>query len=123
MRLSTVAASETSRALVGSSQSSTSGGTTVARASAARWRCPPESCAGLDSATSGGQPDPLQRGLDTAYPVRLVSTVLGAQALTDEFTDREPWRQRRAGVLEDHLGSGAAAELDRARIDGSAGRQ
>ena len=38
MRLSTEAASETSSALVGSSHSSTEGGTTVARASETRWR-------------------------------------------------------------------------------------
>ena len=38
MRFSTVAASETSSALVGSSHKSNSGGTTVARASATRWR-------------------------------------------------------------------------------------
>ena len=38
IRLRTVAASETSSALVGSSHRRTSGGTTVARASAARWR-------------------------------------------------------------------------------------
>ncbi len=51
-----LAASEASRALVGSSQSSTAGGTMVARARATRCRWPPDRSAGRRRATVAGRP-------------------------------------------------------------------
>ena len=123
-RLSTVAASDTSSALVGSSHSSTSGGTTVARASATRWRWPPDSWPALASRHLGGQTDagagpPATRsGARRLGPCRSV-----AQPLADQLADGHPRRQRRAGVLEHHLGPAAVAELDRRRRRWGAGRR
>ena len=97
IRLSTVAASETSSALVGSSQSRTSGGTTVARARAARWRWPPESCAGLAVGHLGGQAD-RGSGASRTRCVRSGPCVMGlrTQPFADQLADGQPRGERGA---------------------------
>ena len=89
MRLSAVAASDTSSALVGSSQSRSAGGTMIARASAARWRCPPDSWAGFARATSAGQADERERFRDP-FAARDPAEILVVQPLADELADRHP---------------------------------
>ena len=105
-RLSTVAASDTSSALVGSSHSSTSGGTTVARASATRWRCPPESCIGFAPATCGGKPDQAERVRD---PLRARSPGRAPSCRSRSPTSSPTvihGVSEAPGVLEHHLRAG-----------------
>ena len=103
IRLSTVAASETSSELVGSSQRSTGGGTTIARAIATRCCWPPDSWCGRCSATSGGEPDALE-GLAQASAglAARARPALRSRSVICSPTV-QPRGQRRAGVLEDHL--------------------
>ena len=89
----------------------------MARASATRWRWPPESCAGFALATSSGRPT----SASASCMRRLRSAPLmplGAQPLLEELADRHPRRERRARVLEHHLrAAAAAAELDRSAVE------
>ena len=111
-RLSTVAASDTSSALVGSSHSSTSGGTTIAAgerdalALAARELRRASRCA-----TSAGSPTSVSASA-TRSLARCAPRPSLAQPLADQLADRHPRRERRAGVLEHHL---RAARPRRAR--------
>ena len=101
-----MAASDTSRALVGSSHSSSFGGTIVARARATRWRCPPESWPAWPSRPRRGRPT---RASASATFRRPLPARPGCAAARRRAADGQPRGQRRAGVLEDHLRAVAVA--------------
>ena len=83
----------------GSSSSSTRGPLTIARASATRWRWPPESCAGL-RAPSAREADQLERLLGAPAPLRL-GDLAHAQPVGDVLRDGHVREQRV--VLEDRV--------------------
>ena len=97
-------ASDTSRALVGSSHSSTAGGTTVARANATRWRCPPDSWPARDLAISGGRP--TRRSPRRRPPLRLARDVV---ALRQPLGDRAPRPTARGSARRPRPGTPSAA--------------
>ena len=107
-----------SRAPSGSSSSSTLGRLTSARASATRWRWPPESCVGLPVAEAG-EADLLERLLRALASLGLAD-LLDEQAVLDVLLDAHV-REDRV-VLEDRVhvavvrrpaGHVLAGELDR----------
>ncbi len=123
MRLRTVAARDTSRALVGSSHSSTSGGTTVARARATRWRWPPESWAGLGLGHLLGQ---ARRGRGPRSPVEPAgagSPPFATQPLADQLADGHPRGEGRPGVLKHHLRAGPLARIRCSLVEPVAARR
>ena len=82
----------------GSSIRKTRGSRTMARASATRWRWPPESCPGLRS-SSVAQPERLGRPLHLGRPLLLVDAALAEREL-DVLGHRQVRVERVA--LEDH---------------------
>ena len=115
-RLSTVAASETSSAEVGSSHSRTSGGTTVDAGERDALALPAGELTHLRVRDLGQQTDEAERVRD---PLRalLAGQSLLSQALADELADGQPGRERRAGILEHHLRARASSEHDLAAVD------
>ncbi len=94
------ACTDTSSALVGSSQITMRGCTTSARAIATRCRCPPESCAGVRAPNSGDSPT---RSSNRRHARRWVRHALHHQRQRHDVAHPAPWIQRGHRVLEHRL--------------------
>ncbi len=109
MRLSAVAASDTSSALVGSSHSNSAGGTMIAPCDRGALALTARELRRLRLGDFGGKSDERER-LRDPLRARVPADALVVQALADELTDGHPRRERRARVLEHDLRTGAFAD-------------
>ncbi len=94
---------ETSRALVGSSSTISSGRRASARAIPIRWRCPPENSWGKRQRCSGLRPTSWSSSATRWYRCARVPDVMDLERFGDDVADQHPRAQRAERVLEDDL--------------------
>src|SRR3989442_8652387 len=108
-RRMTLARSDTSRAEVGSSSTTTRGSVAMARAMFTRWRCPPRELVRIGVEELGAEADAGQHLRHPLAPLGRPQGAVAAQRLLHDAADAEPRVQRGGRVLEDHLEIAALA--------------
>ena len=104
IRFRICACTETSSALVGSSQTRNSGSLASARAIEMRWRCPPENSCGYRSPSDGDEPHlRQQRRHELGARRRVRRQAEGADRLGHDVAHAPARIERGVRVLEDHV--------------------